>query len=502
MRHLFLFVLLLLSANLLAQTLRERTLNSLPEFYDFLSLPNDANIEGQLEENLVWLEGQFARRGFTTRRLSNEGTDLLLAEMPARRKKAPTVLFYGHLDGQAVDPSKWALGPPFQPLLGDMIRAEDGSVSYEAFGELPEGDALLDARIFARSSSDAKAPIMMFLVAWDHFVDNRGKLPYNLKFIVDTEEEISSPYLPAAVERYRNELSADHLIILDGPVHSSRQPTLVYGARGIATARVTVYGPKLPQHSGHYGNYAPNPALRIAQLLAGMKDESGKVTIPGWYDGIELDQETKAKLAAVPDDIDRIHAEIGFAAPDEVGQNLQEALQYPSLNIRGLSSGWVGAAARTIIPSTAVANMDIRLVAESEGEKLLGLLEQYLLESGYYLVPEGREPTDEERAKYPRLASFAGSTYYGAFRTDMEGPTGRWLTKALTKTFDRPPVQIRTMGGSVPISPFVNTLEVPAVVLPLVNPDNNQHSPNENLLLRRYFIGIECLLGVLGEKIR
>lgn len=501
MRLLSTILLLCIGHYLSAQSLYDRTLASLPEFYEYLSLPNDAKIDGQLEENLVWLEGAFQRRGFTVRRLENEGTDLLLAEMPARKKKAPTVLFYGHTDGQSVDPAKWILGPPYKPTLGEMENRADGTIYYRKSESLPEGAALLQSRIFARAASDAKAPIMMFLVAWDHFVENRGKLPYHVKFIIDSEEEISSPHLPAAVEEYRSELAADHLIILDGPVHTNNQPTLVYGARGIATARLTVYGPKLPLHSGHYGNYAPNPALRLAQLLAGTKDDRGRVTIPGWNDGIELDEATKAILAAVPVDPNALHAKLGIAAPDAVGTNLQEALQYPSLNVRGLNSGWVGKAARTIVPANAVANLDFRLVKESDGQRLIGLFENYLMKQGYYLVPAGREPTDAERAQYPKLASYSGKTYYGAFRTPMDGETGKWLTKALSKTFGAPPVQIRTMGGSVPIAPFVNTLEVPAVILPLVNPDNNQHSPNENLLLERYFKGVECLLGVLGEKI-
>lgn len=501
MRLTFTLCSLLLTVALSGQSLYDRSLAALPDFYEFLSLPNDAKIPGQLEENLVWLTGAFERRGFEVSRLANGGTDLLLAEMPARKKKAPTVLFYGHVDGQSVDPTKWVLAPPYKPTLGTMEQAEDGTVNYQALASLPEDNDLFQARIFARSSSDAKAPIMMFLVAWDHFVENDGKLPYHLKFIIDTEEEISSPFLPAAVEAHREALAADHLVILDGPVHTNNAPTLVYGARGIATARLTIYGPKLPLHSGHYGNYAPNPALRLAQLLASTKDDAGRVIIPGWNDGIELDEKTKAILAAVPLDVDALHAKLGFAAPDLVGNNLQEALQYPSLNVRGMNSGWVGKAARTIVPANAVANLDFRLVKESDGQRLIQLFEQHLTNQGYYLIPPGREPTDAERAEHPKLASFSGKTYYGAFRTPMDGKTGRWLTKALTKTFGSAPVQIRTMGGSVPISPFINTLDVPAVVLPLVNPDNNQHSPNENLLLDRYFKGIACLFGVLNQKI-
>ncbi len=481
-------------------TLYDRTLGSLPEYIRFLSIPNDAAIAGQLEPNLQWLETEFGQRGFQTERLRNTGTDLLLASYPAENAGAETVLFYGHVDGQAVDESKWVLAPPFSPVYGTMAIDSSGTVQYAA-ASLPERPDTGDVRLFARSSSDAKAPIMMFLVAWDQLMADGKRPNYNVKFIIDPAEETSSPDLPGAVQTHRQALAADHLIILDGPVHLSNQPTLVGGARGIATATLTVYGPRLPQHSGHYGNYAPNPALRLAQLLGSMKDQEGRVTIPGYYDGIVLDDATRMLMAGVPDDAAAIRQAIGFSEADGVGNNLQEALQYPSLNVRGMASGWVGSSARTIVPSTAVAELDLRLVKESDGDRLLGLVRQHIENQGFHLIPDGREPSDQERADYPRLASFSGQKSYDAFRTDLTGTTGSWLQRGLTHTFNTPPVLIRTMGGSVPISPFVNILDVPAVVLPLVNPDNNQHSPNENILLGNYFRGVESLYGVLAEPL-
>jgi acetylornithine deacetylase/succinyl-diaminopimelate desuccinylase-like protein len=480
------------------KTLNQRTLESLDTYQQFLSMPNDARIDGQLEPNLVWLETEFSKRGFKTQRLKNAGIDLLLLTYPVAGAKE-TVLFYGHVDGQPVDVTKWVLSPPFKPVFGRMETGPDGTVNYAKVDKLPAKPETTDVRLFARASSDAKAPLMLFLVAWDQMLAD-GKLPnYHVKLIVDPMEEASSPDLPSAVTTHRTALAADHLIILDGPVHTTNQPTLVGGARGIAGARLTVYGPKLAQHSGHYGNYAPNPALRLAQLLAGMKDINGRVTIPGYYDGIDLDMETRKMLAGVPDDLPAIRGRIGFRTPDGVGGNLQEALQYPSLNIKGFKAGWVGQAARTIIPDNAVVNMDLRLVKESDGDRLLGLVRDYIKAQGFHIIPEGREPTDAERATYDRLASFGGKTSYAAFRTDLNGPTGTWLQRALKNTFDKDPVLLRTMGGSVPIAPFVTTLNVPAVVLPLVNPDNNQHSPNENILLRNYFSGAETLYGVLVE---
>ncbi len=481
-------------------TLYDRTLGSLPEYVRFLSLPNDAGIDGQLEPNLQWLEREFGRRGFKTERLPNAGIDLLLASYAAKDAGAETVLFYGHVDGQAVDESKWILSPPFTPVYGTMRVDEAGSVRYAA-ASLPVRPDTGDVRLFGRSSSDAKAPIMMFLVAWDQLLAEGKRPNYNVKFIFDSMEEASSPDLPGAVTTHRAALAADHLIILDGPVHLSNQPTLVGGARGIASATLKVYGPRLPQHSGHYGNYAPNPALRLAQLLGSMKDQQGRVTIPGYYDGIELDAATRELMAGVPDDAATIRQAIGFSQPDGVGENLQAALQYPSLNIRGLSSGWTGSEARTIVPADATAELDLRLVKESDGDRLLGLVRQHIEDQGFRLIPGDREPTDRERADYPRLASFSGRKSYDAFRTDLNGSTGSWLQRGLTHTFGAPPVLIRTMGGSVPISPFVNILDVPAVVLPLVNPDNNQHSPNENILLRNYFRGVESLYGILAEPL-
>lgn len=484
-----------LSSLQIDQLAEKHASRTLPELVAFLSLANDAHFPEQLEPNISWLESAFGNRGFEVERLPTTGIDLVLAKYE-QDPGLPTVLIYVQVDGQPVDPNKWQQVNPFTPTLKEM----NGSGAWETI-ELKKlyGQPDPDWRVFARSASDAKGPINMFLAAWDAMEEAGKNPPYNIKLIMDTEEELGSPNLPPAVEVHREKLAADHLIILDGPPHVSNEPTLVFGARGIATVRITTYGPKLPLHSGHYGNYAPNPALRLAQLLAGMKDEVGRVTIPGWYDGIVIEPEAQAALDQVPDDLAAINKKLGIAEPDAVGKTLQESIQYPSLNIRGLSSGWVGAAARTIVPAVAVANLDIRLVRESDPQHLIALLRDHITAQGYHILEE--EPTDAERARYPRLLSMGHQISYAAFRTDMDSPTGKWLERALTHTFGKAPIKIRTHGGSVPIAPFVKTLNVPAVLVPLVNPDNNQHSPNENLRIGNYFSGVKTCLGILTTSL-
>ena len=475
---------------------------SLQEFVDFLSIPNDANIPEQLEPNIQWVGEAFKKRGFSIQRLPTKGIDLVLAEYPAP-SASKTILIYVQVDGQPVDPTKWKQASPFTPTLKEP--QEDGSYKREAISRLG-GKINPEWRIFARSAADAKGPINMFLAAWDAMQAAGTSPNYNIKVIMDCEEEMGSPNLPAAVKKHRKTLAADWLVILDGPMHASNKPTLVFGARGIATMRITTYGPREPVHSGHYGNFVPNPALRLSQLLASMKDINGRVIIPGFYEGVDHDEEMKAmvnekeKTGAGKKEINELFTKLGIGSFDQVGNSLDEAIMYPSLNIRGMSSGWVGSKARTIIPSHAVANLDIRLVKESDPEQLISLIEKHIRMQGFHII-ETNEPTEKDRLAYARLASVGSKIAYGAFRTPMNSEIGNWLTAALNRAHGEAPVKIRSHGGSIPISPFINILDVPAVIVPLVNPDNNQHSPNENLRLFNYFQGVKTCLGILTEPL-
>ncbi len=462
-------------------------------FREFLALPNDANHADDIERLVSWLEGAFGERGFEVERVETAGRPALFA---ARRVDAelPTILIYLQADGQPVDPSFWNQADPYLPVL--KARTSGGGWDEIPWPQIELG---IDPewRVFARSAADSKGPMTQFMLAVE-LLDEAGFEPrYNLKVLIDTEEERGSPNLPAAIRDNRDLFAADMLLIFDGPPHASNRPTVSFGARGIARISLTVYGPRVAQHSGHYGNFVPNPAQRLAELLASLKDNDGRVTIEGFYDGIEIDAETRATLEAVPDDEAAILAAMGVAEPDKVAGSLQEAIQYPSLNIRGLSSAWVGDEARTIIPPTATAELDLRLVKESNAERLIELLRAHIRSQGFYVID--RAPTEAERAEHGRIVSMTHQVSYAAFRSDFDAPPGLMARAGLRHLNGEEPILIRSMGGSIPIAPILDALDLPAATVPTVNIDNNQHSPNENLRLGSFFDGIETLMAVLSQ---
>ncbi|WP_273567736.1 M20/M25/M40 family metallo-hydrolase [Maribacter halichondriae] len=473
--------------------LKSQVRHSIDELRDFVSIPNDALDHADINRNLTWLTKKFTERGFNSSILPTEGESLFFAALPMDDAK-PTILFYMHLDGQSVDPSKWNQPNPYQTVL----KSKDGDGwKTEKFEDLND-DINYDWRLFGRSTSDDKGPIVMFLNAIDLLKKDKVEIPFNIKVILDSEEEKSSKPLPKAVKQYRELLEADFLVINDGPVHVSEKPTVVYGCRGITSLSLTTYGPIKPQHSGHFGNYAPNPGFQLAQVLATMKDANGKVLINGYYDGIVIDEATMKILKSVPDDAEVINSNLAIKTPDNVGSFYQESLQYPSLNIRGLGSGWIGEKARTIVPATATAEIDLRLVPESDGNRLKDLVKDHIKKQGFYILDS--VPTKAQRLAHDKIITIMEGTVTDAFRTDLTNPYGDFLVKTLNEKFREEVVQIRIMGGTVPIAPFINELKIPAFIVPMVNPDNNQHSPNENLKIGQIGYGIQAFYGILSTE--
>ncbi len=468
--------------------------HSIKELRDFVSIPNDALNADDIDQNLRWLNNKFSERGFNTSILPTENLPLFFAAFPMDDDK-PTVLFYMHLDGQSIDAAKWDQANPYETVLKSIDGENWKTQDFAAL----DTDINYDWRLFGRSTSDDKGPIVMFLNAIDLLKKDSKELSFNVKVILDSEEERSSKPLPKAVRTYKELLQADFLVINDGPTHPSGKATVIYGCRGITTLSLTTFGPIKPQHSGHYGNYAPNPGFQLAQVLASMKDTEGRVTIPGYYDGITLSETAQGIMKSVPDNDEEISKKLQFKTAEKVGAFYQESLQYPSLNIRGLGSGWIGNQARTIVPATATAELDLRLVPESDGTKLKNLVKKHIENHGFYIT--NAAPSKEERMTHDKIMMVQEGSVTDAFRTDLDNPYGQFLVKTMADTFKEDVVQIRIMGGTVPISPFINELEIPAFIVPMVNADNNQHSPNENLKIGQIAYGIKTFYTLLSAKV-
>lgn len=474
--------------------IKSQVASAITELREFIAIPNDALNADDIDDNVFWLKRKFGERGFNTAVLDTENMPLFFAALPVDDSK-PTMLIYMHFDGQSVDPSKWNQPNPYQVVL----KAPDGDgFKTVSFDELDD-DINYDWRLFGRSTSDDKSPIIMLLNTIDLLKKDGKEIPFNVKVILDGEEEKSSKPLPKAVKQYRELLEADFLVIADGPVHASGDPTVVYGCRGITTLTLTTYGPVKPQHSGHYGNYAPNSGFQLAQLLASMKDSDGKVTIPGYYDGISIGDAAMEVLKSVPDSDAEISDKLQFKAAEKVGGFYQEALQYPSLNIRGMGSGWIGDKARTIVPESATAELDLRLVVETDGNRLKKLVKDHIAKQGYTVFDH--VPSKEERLAHDKVVTVTEGSVTDAFRTDLDNPYGQFLVKTLGESFGKGVIQIRTTGGTVPIAPFINELKIPAFIVPMVNPDNNQHSPNENLKIGQLAYGIKAFYGMLTSEL-
>jgi acetylornithine deacetylase/succinyl-diaminopimelate desuccinylase-like protein len=464
------------------------------EFVSLLSIPNVASDAANIQKNADHIEAMLKSRGFAVQQLPTaEGRGpVAFGELDAPGAKH-TILFYAHYDGQPVDPSKWIGTKPFVPALrtasidagGKLIPFPDGPDSYKD-----------DWRIYARASGDDKAPIIGILAAIDALKANNIPMAVNLKVIFEGEEEDSSPHLEVTIDAHKNLFKGDLLITADGPIDQGGRPLIFFGNRGVISVRITVFGPLHPLHSGHYGNWAPNPAMRLAQLLATMKDANGRVLIAGFYDNVvPLGPAEQKAIAEAPDNDAHLLHTFGIAAPDGGGKKLLELLNEPSLNIDGLESGWTGAQSKTIIPDTATASLDMRLVKNAGPDQEFNRLVAHIRKQGFYVID--REPTMDERAKYPRIAEVTRDKGYPATRTAMDLPISQALMRAVDEGAGEPAVKLPLLGGSVPMYIFAD-LGLPVIGVPIANFDDNQHSPNENLRVGNLWKGMEIYGEILA----
>ncbi len=484
----------------LSRVLEEKKTDWLLSFREFLRLPNIASDSAGIRRNAKHIMEMMQQRGIANVRL-------LEADHPATppavygEVRVPgakqTLVFYAHYDGQPVNPAQWAPGlQPFTPVLYSGAipgRAGAQPLPFPEKGKQIENDW----RIYARGASDDKAGVAGLLYAYEA-IRAAGLSPaVNIKFFFEGEEEAGSEHLPEILQKHASLLQSDGWIICDGPVHQSGRRQVVFGVRGDAHLILTVYGPRRPLHSGHYGNWVPNPALTLAKLLAGMKNDSGRVTIKGFYDDVlPLTDAEKKALAAVPPVERQMKEELGFGREEQPGLSLMEAINQPSLNINGMSSGNVGKMASNMIPTTAEAVLDLRLVPGNDWQRQQQKLIDHIREQGFTVIDH--EPTEEERASgRPLVKAIPGKDGYNAQRTDMTLPLGRQVIAAVQSTSREPVVLVPSLGGSLPLYVFEKYLDAKTVIVPIANHDNNQHAENENIRLGNFWQGIETYAAIM-----
>lgn len=467
----------------------------LRELREFLAIPNVASDTENIQKNAEHLRVMLEARGIETHLLPVEGRGPVVfgkLEAPGAKR---TVIFYAHYDGQPVDAAAWTDHAPFEPILYDAaIEAGGKRIPFPAISATPHYKD--DWRIYARSASDDKSPVVALLAALDALNEARIPLAVNLKVILEGEEEAGSEHLQQTLELHKNLLAADVLLTGDGPVHPSGRPLIFFGNRGVIGLDVTVYGPVRALHSGHYGNWAPNPALELSRLLAAMKDENGRVLIPGYYDDVApLGDAEKHALAELPDYDAELEKDLGIAKPDGGGKKLAELIAEPSLNIRGMRSAYVGQQAQNVVPDRADASLEARLAKGEDPKEKSRQIVEFIRKQGFFVVD--REPTMEERRAHAKVAKVIELGGYRASRTPMDLPVSKAIVRVMRDADGNELVVAPMLGGSVPMYVFED-LGLPWVGVPIVNYDNHQHSSDENLRLGHFWRGMETYGALLA----
>jgi acetylornithine deacetylase/succinyl-diaminopimelate desuccinylase-like protein len=465
------------------------------ELADLVALRNVASNRADVQRNADAMLALLRRHGIEGRLLTaGDAPPAVFAEVrsPGARR---TIVFYAHYDGQPADAADWGGQDPWKPVLRTGPRGPETKDVDLATAPSP---LPAEWRLYGRSTSDDKAPIVAVLAALDALRAAGVPPSVNLKFFFEGEEEAGSPHLKDILTAHADLLKADGWILADGPVHQSRKLQVVFGARGVTDVEMTVYGPSRALHSGHYGNWAPNPAALLVQLLAGLRGPNGEIRIEDFYRDVRpLSESEKQAAAAMPPVEEALRKELGLAWNEGDGSaRLQDLVMQPALNLRGLQSAQVGKGARNAIPTDASASIDFRLVPDQTPERVRELTEAHLKKQGYWIVHE--EPDAATRLAHPRIVRLVWGTGYPGARTSMDLPASRAVLRAI-ETGWGPVLRVPMLGGSVPVYVFNETMKVPVIALPIANHDNNQHAAHENLRLQNLWDGIEVYAALFAR---
>jgi len=472
---------------------KENESKIIDEYIKFVSIPNVTRDTANILRNAAFIKMMMEQRGIKAEFLSSTTPNVnpvVFGEIKVPGAKY-TLSFYAHYDGQPVNPAKWTGGlQPFEPVFIDK-PVEQGGKKISVSGNISP-----EYRLAGRGSADDKAGVMTILNAYDALVKTGVTLTHNIKFFFEGEEELGSTHLDEIFKKNKEKLQTDLWVIIDGPRHVSGKKMISFGVRGDVNMNLTVYGPKRPLHSGNYGNWAPNPALSLVQLLASMKDDKGHILVEGYYDDvIPLSANEKEALSKIPNVEETLKKELGITEPEGNGKSFLELLHLPTLNINGIKSADVGELGANIIPTKAEAMLDLRLVLGNEVDKQINKVIKHIEKNGFHVIDH--EPIDEERLKYVKLIKITRTTGYPAQRTSFDVPIVQSIVKAVQATVDYPIVLLPSAGGSLPLYLFEKTLNAKLITVPVVNYDNNQHAENENVQLKFLWEGIETIAAIM-----
>jgi len=452
----------------------------LQEFTDLLAIPNLASDSPNIQRNADAIRQMLEKRGLKVQLLTvDHAPPIVVGDLSIPGAKR-TIAFYAHYDGQPVDLPRWK-SDPWKPVMRDNAGHDVDWQNAQSID--PEW------RLYARSAGDDKTPIIGMLAAID-FLRSAGVKPsVNLRLVFEGEEEAGSPHLAQYLEEYPKVLRPDAWVLCDGPVHQSRKMELFFGARGTIDLELTVYGPVKGLHDGHYGNWVPNPIVRLTHLIDSMRNEEGRILIKGFYDDVKAPSDAeRTALAKIPDVEAELKHEFQIASTEDEHAHLNERLLLPALNVRGIESGHAGGKASNTIQTEARASLDFRLVPDETPDSIKPLVERHVEAQGYTIVRE--TPDSAVRLQHPKIVRVQWGAGYPPARTPLNSPLSGQLADIMTKA-GHEPVRLPTVGGSIPMYLFQQPNQTTVIGLPIANHDDNQHAADENLRLQNLWDGIE-----------
>ncbi len=439
------------------------------ELFQFLRIPSvSARSEFASETRNAgsWVVDRMRGAGLDAELLETDGHPVALGEWRGAGPDAPTLLVYGHYDVQPPEPLELWTSPPFEPEVRD-------------------------GRIYARGSADDKGQLFLHLAALDLLLRDGGRLPVNVVVLAEGEEEIGSPNLLPFVERWKDRLAAEAVVISDSAMFAPGVPSLLFSLRGLAYAEIRVQGARSDLHSGAYGGAIPNPATELARILASLHDTKGRITLEGFYDDVEAwSDAVRTGVRTLPFDDEAFRA--GTGAPELAGEEgfstLERLWARPTCEVNGLLSGYTGEGAKTVLPAEAMAKVSFRLVQRQDPARVIEQLRAHVA-----------------RVTPPHVRAEVVALHGG--RPWMAHPEGPWFEAArdaLAEAFGVEPV-LTGEGGSIPIvSDFERVLGARALLLGFALPGANMHAPDEWFPDAHLELGIRTLLAFydrLGERL-